>query len=171
LREAFRAALLDLAGPRVEFDPNAGCAAAFSLAEACWRLVGESPEAPLPADRLGHPRSAAAHLSADVALRLLPAVYRRAKVRGDDPLAGWVAELLRRWPLSGVLVGLPTGPATPTDFHGHPGLQLLYAERLADHPQPAWVPAAGPTRDRVERAFAARGVPVPTPPAPTEDRS
>jgi hypothetical protein len=32
------------------------------------------------------------------------------------------------------------GPLTPTDFGEHPGLLLLYAERLAAHRKAAWVP-------------------------------
>ncbi len=164
LREAFAAYALDVAGPPVPFDAEVAVAAAVALVEGCWRLVGERADAPPPADRLGRPRSPAAHLSADLTLRFLPAVYRRARPRGDDdPLARWSEAILRRWPLSGVLAGLPDGPAAPPDFHGHPGLALLYAERLADHPHPAWVPPPGPARDQVDRVFAGRGKPVPVP--------
>ncbi len=163
LREALRAHALDVAGPPIAFDPDAAFAAAAALAEACWRLVAADPDAVPPADRLGAPRTPAAHLSADVTLRFLPAVHRRTRPRGeDDPLVGWCEAVLRRWPLSGVLAALSAGPASPPDF-GHPGLDLLYAERLADRPHPAWVPPPGPARDQVDRVFAGLGKPVPVP--------
>jgi hypothetical protein len=43
---------------------------------------------------------------------------------------------------------------------GHPGLLLLYAERLAEHLRPEWVPD-GPARPYVELVFTQRGLPVP----------
>jgi hypothetical protein len=163
LREAFRRHALDVAGPAIPFDPDAAFAAAAVLAEACWRLIAHDPAAPPPADRLGAPRTPAAHLSADLTLRFLPAVHRRARPRGeDDPLAVWCEAVLRRWPLSGVLAALPAGPESPPEF-GHPGLDLLYAEWLADRPHPAWVPPPGPVRDQVDRVFAQLGKQVPVP--------
>src|SRR5581483_5630300 len=112
----------------------------------------------------------AAHLSADLTLRLLPAIHRRARVRDvDDPLAVEVAELLRRWPLSGVLADLDGPPAGDVTFFGHPGLQLLYAERLVEHEKPAWLPAAGPARERVELIYRERGRPLPAPPRAPEE--
>jgi hypothetical protein len=74
-------------------------------------------------------------------LRYVPAVHRRARaLRPDDELAEALANLLRRWPLSGVLGDIDDGPLTPTDFAGHPGLCLLFAERLAHHEKAAWYP-------------------------------
>ena len=36
------------------------------------------------------------------------------------------------------------GPLAPPDLGGHPGLMLLYAERLARNEKPAWFPAGKP---------------------------
>jgi hypothetical protein len=58
-----------------------------------------------------------------------------------------LAHLLREWPLSGVLADLDEGPLTPSEFAGHPGLLLLYAERLAGSENPAWLP------DKAARAY------------------
>jgi hypothetical protein len=77
-----------------------------------------------------------------------------------------LAELLRRWPLTGVLADLEDGPLAPVELGGHPGLLLLYAERLAESPRPAWVPR-GPALPFVEMVFAERGLRVPAPPPPT----
>jgi hypothetical protein len=100
-------------------------------------------------------------------LRLLPAVLRRAGAKSDEALADEVRAALLRWPLSGVLADLEEAPAGPLDFHGHPGLQLLYAERLVNGPRSAWVPPDGPAREWAERVFAERGRPLPAPPPPT----
>src|SRR5207253_6819460 len=103
------------------------------------------------------PPSAAQHLSADLVLRYLPQVYHRARAFApDDALTQALAAALRQWPLSGVLADLEEGPLTPVDFHGHPGLQLLYAERLARHEKPAWVPG-GRGFEVVELVLAERG--------------
>jgi hypothetical protein len=169
LRRAFDRHVLDVAGPLVPFHEAAALAAAGLLAVACWRLVADEDAPPSGPNLAREPSVAAAHLSADVTLRFLPAVYRRARLRGaDDPLAIELADRLRHWPLSGVLADLPRAPAISLDFGGHPGLQLLYAERLADHENPAWVPAAGPAREWAERVFAERGRPLPVA-APTEE--
>ncbi len=152
---------LDVAGPPVPFDPAAASAAAHLLAAACWHLVAPDAAPDLPP--LGEPGTPAAHLSADVALRFLPAVHRRAALRSaDDPLAAALADVSCRWPLSGVLADLPGPPAGGLDFDGHPSLQLLYAERLVGRERPAWVPAAGPARERVELVCRERGRPAPT---------
>jgi hypothetical protein len=63
-----------------------------------------------------------------------------------------------------VLADLEGAPTTAPEF-GHPGLQLLYAERLATTRRAGWVPTAGVGREWVERVFALRGVPVPLPPS------
>jgi hypothetical protein len=165
LREAFDDLALDLAGPPIPFDPDAALGAAIVLARACWRLVGGDRDGRL--DVGSEPTSPSVHLSADVTLRLLPSVYRRALTR-DGPLAEELAAVLRRWPLSGVLADLDGGPVTPPEFGGHPGLQLLYAERLAATGRPGWVPAAGPAREWAERVYHERGRPVPVPPRTEE---
>src|SRR5262245_27554919 len=103
LARAYAAHALDVAGPPLPFDAATATAAAHALADACWRLV--SAEAVATA-RLPEPATPAAHLSADLTLRLLPAVLHRARLRGDGPLVDDLAALLRRWPLSGVLADL-----------------------------------------------------------------
>src|SRR5262249_40436614 len=121
---------------------------------ACWFLVhhGEPPEVLEKALTMPTaPTTAAQHLSADLVLRFLAQVHRRAKaVDAADVLHGLLARLLRQWPLSGVLGDVEEGPSARVELDGHPGLLLLYAERLADHYKPAWVPADGPAREYVE---------------------
>jgi hypothetical protein len=142
LEEAYRLHALGIAGPAIPFDARTALAAARVLCQAGWYVLqANTPvnrsDLTMPAD----PQSPSEHLSADLLLRYLPAVYRRARaLRPSDELTGLLAELLRRWPLSGVLAIIEDGPLTPTDFGGHLGLQLLYAERLAAHEKPEWVP-------------------------------
>jgi hypothetical protein len=168
LGRAFADHALDVAGPPIAFDPAAALAAARVLADACWHLVAAADTAVALAP-VGKPRTPAAHLSADVILRFLPTVYRRAAARAnDDPLGAELATILRRWPLSGVLADLPGAPAGGLEFGGHPGLQLLYAERLIDHEQAGWLPTAGPARERVDLVYRGRGRPVPRPAATVE---
>ncbi len=165
LRRAFERHTLDVAGPALAFDPNAAFAAAELLAAACWRQASGEPGPALPG--LPEPGSAGAHLSADVALRLLPDVWRRAAGSG---LAAELEAVLRAWPLSGVRADLAGSPTTPPDFRGHRGLQLLYAERLALAPRAGWMPPEGAARELAGRVFAARRGPIPDPlPEPLAD--
>lgn len=166
LRSSYRIRSLDVGGPPLPIDLDVALGAAVTLAGACWQLVADQPDAPPLKSRLKPPHSASAHLSADLTLRLLPAVHRRAKSRNpDDPLVAFCENLFRRCPLSGVLAGIPGGPEAPEslDFFGHVGLQVLYAERLVERPQSAWVPPGGPAREQVERVFARHRKPVPHP--------
>ena len=144
LRRAFEADRLDLAGPPLPFDEATALAAAEWTRRACWFLVSrdEPPEeveralAPPPL-----PRSAAEQAAGDLTFRYLPTVHRRARaIAPDDPLARRLAEALRRWPLSGVLADVEGPPTGPRDCGGHYGLQLRYAERLADRERPGWEP-------------------------------
>ena len=158
LGRAFSIRGLEVAGPPIAFDAAVASAAASLVWRACWALVirGDRPEdlardLTMPLD----PTTPAHHLSADVALRFLPQVRRRARgVDPADPLASGLADLLRRWPLSGVLDDLDDGPESPPDLGGHRGLMLLYAERLARRDRPAWRPSAeaGGYVERVGRA-------------------
>ena len=172
LRTAFDEHALDVAGPPVAFDPETAITAATVLARACWLLVGAAAKEPAALKCRAEPKSPSAHLSADLTLRFLPAVYRRAKLRGAEPLAAEVETILRAWPLSGVLADLDGEPtAADLEFGGHPGLQLLYAERLVATGRPGWVPKAGPARERVERVYQERGKPLPAAPPKEEDRA
>ena len=169
LRTAFATHDLDVAGPALEFDATTARAAALALAWACWFLV-RPPEDTSPVTLLltANP-SPAAHLSADVSLRLLPAVHRRARLRepGGD-LARQIEALLRQWPLSGVLADLDGSPTTAPEFGGHAGLQLIYAERLAaTGGRVGWVPVSSPARDRAERVYHGLGKSLPA--APPEE--
>jgi hypothetical protein len=164
LEKAFTEYRLRLAGPLISFDRAAAVAGAEWLWWGCWYLVDRS-ETPddvrraLP--RPLAPVTAAQHLSADLLLRHLAQVQRRARaIASVDVLHEWLSAILRLWPLAGVLADLPEGPAIEPELGGHPGLRLLYAERLALRPQRAWMPA-GPTRDYVDLVFFERGLALP----------
>lgn len=162
LRAAFDRHALTVAGPPLPFAESAAVAAAGVVARACWRLVGDSD--PSPPVRTGRPNTPADHLSADVLLRLLPPVLRRARARGDTALTAELESVLCDWPLSGVLAELEPDPTGGLAFGGHAGLQLLYAERLGRAPRTAWVPTDGSAREWAERVFADRGRTLPPPP-------
>jgi hypothetical protein len=145
LEHAFDAVRLDVAGPSIPFDPAAAVAAGELVRRACWALVSHEERVEDLARALTMPMAPTApaqHLSADLALRYLPQVHRRARaINPADPLRGLIEEVLRRWPLSGVLADLMEGPILPPEALDHPGLFLLYAERLAAHDRPSWRPA------------------------------
>lgn len=144
LREAFRWESLDLAGPAPPFPEKVAVAAAMVTREACWALVDrrEAPEDLAARLRMpGPPRRSEDHLAADLTFRYLPGVHRRARALDRaDPLAALLADLLRAWPLSGVMADLDDGPATPPDLGDHPGVCLLYAERMGPLERPEWRP-------------------------------
>ena len=165
LEKAFACASLQVAGPRLDFDAPTALAGAELVWLASWFLVVRSDEPDEVASALRMPEPGAQpgqHLSADLTLRYLPQVFHRARgLAADDVLTAGLARILRQWPLSGVLVGLEEGPASTIEAMDHPGLLLLYAERLAEQPTPAWTPLQGPARDWVERVFDERGLAVP----------
>jgi hypothetical protein len=169
LAAAFAEYRLDIAGPAVPFDAPAALAAAESVWLACWFLLQRRE----PAEEVEKalvlppaPTAAAEHLSADLVLRFLPPLLRRARgLDAGDVLTAWLTRLLRQAPLSGVLSDIEEGPLALVELGGHPGLLLLYAERLADNVRPAWIPAEGPARPYVEMVFAERGLPLPAPAA------
>ncbi len=161
LQQAFGDYRLRVAGPAIAFDSAAALHGARLVYHACWFLLSrDEPEAELERSLTSAavPRSAAEHLSADLVLRFLPHIYRRAHAHDPaDRLTILLAEVLRRWPLSGVLSDVADGPLTPLDFDGHPGLWMLYAERLARHEKPAWMPT-GPGLDYVELVYHELGM-------------
>jgi MoxR-vWA-beta-propeller ternary system domain bpX4 len=160
LEHAFSSYRLGLAGPLLDFDAAVAQAAAAVVCNASWFQVSRNePESEL--ERLltfpGPPRTPAEHISADLVLRFLPQVHRRAKAHNpSDRLTELVAEVLRRWPLSGVLADIEEAPLTPLGFGGHPGLLMLYAERFAKHEKAAWIPS-GPGLEYCELVFGELG--------------
>ncbi len=159
LRQAFAEERLHVAGPDIPFDADTAGRAAVVLWRACWFLVAhdDPPESVERALVLPPRDTSAAHLAADLSLRYLPQLLRRSRALGaDDVLPGLLTKILREWPLSGVLSDIADGPLSPPTFAGHPGLMLLYAERLADHPKFAWVPE-GRTLEYLELVYQGRG--------------
>jgi hypothetical protein len=144
LREAFADYRLEIAGPLLEFDAATAVAASQLLWHACWFLVNRSEPKEALEQRLVMPKrptTAAQHLSADLVLRYLPQVHRRAQaLTPGDVLVSLLGQVLRQWPLSGVLSEVDEEPTTDLDFDGHPGLMLVYAERLARKEKPKWLP-------------------------------
>jgi hypothetical protein len=160
LGRAFATYRLDVAGPLIDFDAQTALAGAALLQRACWFVVSrDEPDAELDRSLTmpAPPCSPASHLSADLVLRFLPQVHRRAKAHNPaDRLTVLLADILRRWPLAGVLSDLDDGPSAPVTFDGHPGLLMLYAERLAQHEKSAWVPQA-PGREYLELVYEELG--------------
>jgi MoxR-vWA-beta-propeller ternary system protein len=147
LEKAYLAHRLSVAGPDIPFDPAVAFSAAELIRQSSWALVNHD-------DRNSHlkkcltmpiaPVTPAHHLSADLTLRYLPQIFNRARVLDPcDPFIDLLTELLRRWPLSGALADVAQGPLASLDFGGHPGLLLLYAERLAANDRQAWRPVPG----------------------------
>jgi hypothetical protein len=153
LAAAFADYRLAVAGPPLVFDAPTALAAAVLVYRACWALIDRGqPAADLTRSLAlpGPPRTPAQHLSADLTLRYLAQVHQRARAHEPaDALAAATADVLRRWPLSGVLSGVEDGPLTPVDFAGHRGLGLLYAERWCRGRKPAWAPG-GAGREYLE---------------------
>jgi MoxR-vWA-beta-propeller ternary system domain bpX4 len=152
-----------VAGPPPPFDPDAAASAAGRVWCACWFLLhrADEPDTVEKALVMTPPMNASQHLSADLTLRFLPQVHRRARaLAAADPMTACLGRLLREWPLSGVLSDVSEPPLTPPEFDGHKGLLMLYAERLAANVKPAWLPT-GSGLPYVELAFADRGLTVP----------
>ncbi len=164
LLAAFENHALDVAGASIAFNAPVALAAAECVAIACWFLVSRDERSDRVSRELDFPRRddlPSTHLSADVVLRFLPAVYRRARsIDADDVLTRSLAKILRDWPLSGVLADPDGGPTTQPILGEHSGLLLLYAERLVAHPKPTWI-TDGPARPYVELVFAERGQRIP----------
>jgi hypothetical protein len=137
---------LNVAGPLLPFDAAIALKAAECYRSACWFLLDRQAEASVVEAAIAMPTpnaNAAQHLSVDLIFRFLPPLLKRARaIDPDDVLTRSLTRLCRQWPLSGVLADVADAPLTSLNFEGHPGLQLLYAERLADHPRAEWTPAA-----------------------------
>ncbi len=165
LRRAYKTHALDVAGPQLPFREETALASAELVRRACWFLVDHHDPAEVieQALDLAPAKAPADHLAADLVLRFVPVLLGRARaLAADDPLAVRLSQLMRRWPLSGVLADIEDEPITPIEFGGHPGLLLLFAERLAEHFKPAWVPH-GKAFEYVELVFQEAGRPTPQP--------
>jgi len=154
LAGAFTSYRLDVAGPSIAFDAGIALSAAKVVQMACWYLVNPNE----PDEQVMHavlmaatPGSASAHLSADLVFRYLTHIHRRARAhKPTDVLVSQLADILRKWPLSGVQSDVDEPPLTPLEFAGHDGLMLLYAERFVRRPKPAWRPGKGRLLEFVE---------------------
>jgi hypothetical protein len=161
LEAAYHRHAANVAGPALSLQFDTALNAARILADACWACASSSEFIPSPVWQ-GEPKTAADHLSADLLFRLLPGVWKRARARDlESPLCADLEELLRGWPLSGVMADLEGEPAHPPQFHGDTGLQMLYAERLLANPRFGWLPPEGRGREWVERIFEEAGKPIP----------
>src|SRR5262249_42701700 len=149
-------------------------AAVELVRSASWFLLNhtEPPEELQQSLRMpGPPSSPAQHLSGDLLLRLLPQIHGRAgRYAPDDLLTRLLADILRQWPISGVLSDVEEGPLTSLEWIDHPGLLLLYAERLAKHEKPAWVPE-GRAREYVDLVYQQLGRKVPARPEVTKEKN
>lgn len=148
LSEAFQAHRIHLADSPIGFDQAVAKVSASLLHRACWFLVDLSEQMMrrLFLDKVQP--NASEHLSADVVFRFLPQIRHRTMATApDDRLETIVSEVLRLWPLSGVPKGRPDDISARG---GHPGLWLLFAERLFAHRRNFWMTPPGPIRDRVD---------------------
>jgi hypothetical protein len=171
IEQAYKLHALTVSGPPIPFDVAVALAAGQFVTRACWFVLNhDEPESVITEElKMPHrPSTAAYHLNADLFFRYLPQIHRRARaINPEDRLTVLLEETMRIWPLSGVLGAAVAGPLTNINFDNHPGLQLLYAERLATHEKPDWIPADGPTRAFVELVWHQAGKPQPCMPAET----
>jgi hypothetical protein len=155
LEAQFHLARLDLAGPPLGFaGPLALEAAQFTLL-AAWYAVDRQAAPAVMVKELSFPFSPQnpdQHLAVDLTFMFAAGLYRRAvRIDPSDPLTQQLEKVLTRWPLSGVLADLSTKPSW--DHLEHPGLALLYAERLVQHEQINWLPRAGPIAEWAARVY------------------
>lgn len=163
LAEAYATFALGVAGPSIPFDARVAVEAAELVRQASWALVDRQERPASLRDRLrmtAKPLTPSEHLSADLTLRYLPGVIRRVRALDpSDPLEAMLVDVLRRWPLSGALADIDEPTLTPLDFGGHPGLLLLYAERLEAHDRPAWHPPVGSEASDYRQLIAGSNAP------------
>src|SRR5271156_2674206 len=82
LAEAFDTFALSVAGARIEFDSRTACVAAEFVRQSSWALVQREDRLADLKRRLkmtGPPRTASQHLSADLMLRFVPQIVKRAR--------------------------------------------------------------------------------------------
>ncbi|MHC4841501.1 MAG: hypothetical protein ACYTDT_11225 [Planctomycetota bacterium] len=142
LEQTFKRYVLDLPGAPPRLDIKIAHRAANVVRWASWLTLSHDEEED-ELQRLllfeGTPRSAAQHFSADMCLRFLPRVHKRLRAgKPDDPVVGILEDILRRWPLSGVLCDIADPPVALT-LHSDAAMQL-YAERFMRNPKDNWKP-------------------------------
>ena len=159
LQSEFSRYLLELPGTPVPFAPEVAQRAATVTRDACWLLLSRQEDDDEVTRRVtmpGRAMSASEQLSADLTLRFLPRVHRRAKaLYPADVLVRSLEDTLRRWPLSGVLCEIDDAP-WPPEFHGHEGSMLLYAQRLSRNWRESWLPE-GKAREYYQLVQARQG--------------
>src|SRR5262245_49925945 len=105
LAEAYADYFLGVPGPLPSLDLPTAVAAGWLVHRACWALVShDQPEAELDKHLVmpAAPASPAEHLSAELVLRFLPQIHRRARALApDDRLGELLANVLRQWPPAG----------------------------------------------------------------------
>ncbi len=159
LASALRTQLLHLPGPPLPGSLPTLVEAVQVVYRLAWDLLNGASETSEHEPMSHGPRSADDHVSADVAFRFLPRLFRQAQSRSaDGPLTRLLEQILRRWPLSGVLADIAEAPLSPLDFGGHVGVAFLYAERLAERERSHWIPA-GPAREGLDVVWQALGKP------------
>jgi hypothetical protein len=151
---------LNVAGALLPFDGTVAVQAAECYRSACWFLLDRQAEASVVEGAVAMPTrvaSAAQHLSVDLIFRFLPPLLNRSRaIDPDDVLTRSLTKLCQQWPLSGVLADVGDAPLTSLDFEGHSGLQMLYAERLAERHRPEWTPS-GKSLEYVKLVLSERG--------------
>ena len=172
LAEAFASYRLEVAGPLIDFDARVAFEALRLVREACWALVSHEERVEGLGRRLAmsHPPTRASqHLSADLVFRYLPQVHRRARAFDPaDPLVALSADVLRQWPLSGVLADLEDGPPLPLGPGRTRGADAAL-RRAAGESRQAGLAARGPGA-RVRRAGLPGTGPGPGPRTPGRGR-
>jgi hypothetical protein len=169
LRRRHEQFLLDLAGPPVPFVESTAWDAMMCLVAAAEHLRDADSPQPIPTISWNTPRNtqrpdAATLLSVDLTLQFVPVLWKRLRHRNlESPCVAMLESVLRQWPLSGILADLDGTPSVPLDFDQHSGIEMLYAERLAQYPRPGWVPPSGRSRECVELLFARLGRLLPAP--------
>ena len=136
LEAAFDLHRLDIAGPPISFDARSALAAADLVRRAGWFLVNRSESVRGDGAVVADATPSNHGERAPLGRRLVPVpptglpagpIGRAWGLAGEFP--GRLAP--SAWPLSGVLSDLEEGPKDVGDLGGHPGLWMLYAERLA----------------------------------------
>jgi len=136
---------LTLPGKAPDFSIDTAYAAAEMLRFSGWHILSpgaDQDEIKASVKLPDASDSPTEQISADLLLRALPALHTRARQRQPrSALTLRLEEIIRAWPLSGVLTRLTPGPIVAPSFDDSDCLALLYAERYQKHAMPEWYPA------------------------------